>query len=123
MAVSVSFEAGNLVVMRSSGELKREEVDAAKRQVYHHIMANGPVYCLFLIDEKFKGLHALASWEDIEEDAVIQPNVKRLALVGDLRWRDQALIFLMTAVASFQIEYFKPDQEEFARVWLMEPAA
>ena len=119
MTVSVSFEEGNLVVIRSSGELKRDEVDQTKRQIYNYILANGEIYMLILIDEAFKSFEAFASWEDIEEDAVIQPNVKRLALVGDLRWRDQALLFLITAVASFQIEYFKPEQEEFARVWLL----
>lgn len=119
MTVSVSFEEGNLVVIRGSGELKRDEVDQTKRQIYSYILANGEIYMLILIDEAFKSFEAFASWEDIEEDAVIQPNVKRLALVGDLRWRDQALLFLITAVASFQIEYFKPEQEEFARVWLL----
>lgn len=122
MTVSVSFEEGNLVVIRGSGELKRDEVDQTKRQIYSYILANGPIYMLILIDEAFKSFEAFASWEDIEEDAVIQPNVKRLALVGDLRWRDQALLFLITAVASFQIEYFKPEQEEFARVWLLASA-
>lgn len=119
MTVSISFEEGNLVVIRGSGELKRDEVDQTKRQIYNYILANGEIYMLILIDEAFKSFEAFASWEDIEEDAVIQPNVKRLALVGDLRWRDQALLFLITAVASFQIEYFKPEQEEFARVWLL----
>lgn len=122
MTVSISFEEGNLVVIRGSGELKRDEVDQTKRQIYNYILANGPIYMLILIDEAFKSFEAFASWEDIEEDAVIQPNVKRLALVGDLRWRDQALLFLITAVASFQIEYFKPEQEEFARVWLLASA-
>jgi SpoIIAA-like len=121
MTVSVSFEEGNLVVIRGHGELKRDEVDQSKRQIYNYILTNGPIYMLILIDEAFKSFEAFASWEDIEEDAVIQPNVKRLALVGDLRWRDQALLFLITAVASFQIEYFKPEQEEFARVWLLAP--
>ena len=122
MTVSVSFEEGNLVVIRGSGELKRDEVDQTKRQIYNYILANGQIYMLILIDEAFKSFEAFASWEDIEEDAVIQPNVKRLTLVGDLRWRDQALLFLITAVASFQIEYFKPEQEEFARVWLLASA-
>ena len=51
-------------------------------------------------------------------DAVIQPNIIRKALVGDMRWRDKAMLFFITAVASFQIEYFRPEQEDFARAWL-----
>ena len=119
MTVSVSFEEGNLVVIRGSGVLKRAEVDSAKRKIYEHILVHGKIYALMLIEKGFINLEALVSWEDIEEDAVIQPNVARLALVGDWRWRDQALIFVMTAVASFQVEYFKPEQEDFARAWLL----
>jgi hypothetical protein len=51
-------------------------------------------------------------------DAYLQQNVRRLALVGDLRWRDTVLLFFLSAVAKFQIEYFKPEQEDFARAWL-----
>ncbi len=119
MTVSVSFEDGNLVVVRGSGEFKRVEMDSAKRQLHDYILAHGRIYLLILIEEGFSHFEALVSWEDIDEDAVIQPNVARLALVGDWRWRDQALLFVMTAVASFQVEYFKPEQEDFARAWLM----
>ncbi len=118
MAISVTFEEGNLAVIRSSGVLTRPEVDQAKRQVYGHIVAHGKVLVLILIDEGFINLEAFAQWDDIEVDAVIQPNIIRMALVGDMRWRDKAMLFFITAVASFQIEYFKPEQEDFARAWL-----
>jgi hypothetical protein len=119
MTVNVVFEASNLVVIRGSGVLKRSEVDQAKRQIYGHILVHGKVHMLILLEPDFTSYEALVSWEDIEEDAVIQPNVVRIALVGDWRWREQALLFVMTAVAKFQIDYFKTEQEELARAWLM----
>ncbi|MBC7609193.1 MAG: STAS/SEC14 domain-containing protein [Polaromonas sp.] len=119
MTISVSFEEKNLVVMRGSDELKRLEADQAKRQICSHILENGKIFVLVFIEPGFTNLEAFASWDDIEEDTVIQKNVIRLAVVGDLRWRDTALLFFITAVASFQIEYFKADQEDFARSWLV----
>jgi|688.fasta_scaffold1277792_2 hypothetical protein len=111
MTVRVSFEPGNLAVVRSSGVIKRNEVDIAKHLIHDHIVAHGKVCALMVIEDGFLSFEPQATWEDIEVDAVIQPNIIRLALVGDLRWRDQAVLFFMTAVASFQIEYFRACQK------------
>lgn len=119
MALSVEFEEPDVAVMRVSGELQRLEVDAVKRKIYRQIMAQGKFRLLALIEPGFTQLQALATWEDIPEDKVIQQNVIRIALVGDLRWRDQAILFFLTSVASFQIEYFKAEQVDFARAWLL----
>ena len=120
MTMNISFEEKNLAVIRCSGELKSAEVNHTKRLLHAHMEVHGKVYILILIEKGFTGYEALVGWEDIEEDAFIQPNVARLALVGDWRWRDQALIAVMTAVASFQIEYFKPQQVDLARAWLID---
>ena len=42
-----------------------------------------------------------------------------MAIVSDLRWRDSALLFFLNSMVPFQMEYFKSDQEEFARAWLV----
>ncbi len=119
MPISIEFEAGNLIVLRSQGVLYRQEVDAIKRQMHGHMLAQGKMHLLMMIDNTFDDLEAFASWEDIEEDAFIQQHVLRLALVGDLRWRDRALLFFLNAVGRFQIDYFKPEHEPLARAWLL----
>jgi SpoIIAA-like len=119
MSLNLVLEAPDLAVIRASETLLRAEVDAMKKRVAAHILANGKVHLLFIIDPGFSNLEAFASWDDIEADKIIQPNVIRVAIVGDLRWRDKALVFFITAVASFQIEYFPAEQEEFARAWLL----
>lgn len=120
MTLSVSFEDKQLTVIRTHGVLLRAEVDAAKRQVHDHMQVHGKQLVLVLIEEGFANLEAFVSWDDIDVDHYIQQHVIRLALVGDLRWRDSAPLFFMNAVSKFQIEYFKPGQEEFARAWLAE---
>ena len=75
--------------------------------------------CNGIIDDGFADLEAFATWEDIEEDAFIQQQVIRLAIVGDLRWRDKAVLFFLNAVGRFQIDYFKPEHEPLARAWLL----
>jgi hypothetical protein len=119
MTLSVTFEPGQVVVMRARGILLRAEVDAAKRKVHDHMQTHGRQHALVLIEDGFTNLEAFASWEDIDVDHYIQQHVIRLAVVGDLRWRDTAVLFFMNAVSQFQIEYFKAGQEEFARAWLI----
>ncbi|MFY8044037.1 MAG: STAS/SEC14 domain-containing protein [Rhodoferax sp.] len=119
MTIEVAFESPDLLVLRAHGVLLREEVDAAKRQVHAFMQQHGRMHLLMVIDDGFADLEAFASWEDIEEDAFIQQHVIRLAIVGDLRWRDKAVLFFLNAVGRFQIHYFKPEHDFLAREWLL----
>ncbi len=119
MTVSVYIEAADLLVVRASGVLMRAEVDEAKHKVFAHIMENGKAQVLIMIEHGFSNLQAFVNWDDIAIDKYIQQNIVRMAIVGDLRWRDSALLFFLNSVVPFQMEYFKADQEEFARAWLM----
>jgi len=118
MALSIEFEANNLFVIRSSGVLERDEVDAIKRHVVNFIKRHGRATGLIIIEDGFQSLSAFASWDDDEDDEFIQQHVDRLAIVGDLRWRDSALLFFLNGFVPFSIEYFKSGQETFARAWL-----
>jgi hypothetical protein len=119
MPIQLQFETADLAVVHVSGVLQRPEVDDAKRQVFAHMMEHGSMHVLIKIDPGFGNLQAFAKWDDIEEDRFIQQHVIRVALVGDLRWRDSALLFLLGGLVPFQIEYFNADQEHFARAWLL----
>lgn len=121
MTVDVTFERDDLTVVRARGELRRDEVDRAKHQVHDHMQVHGRQHVLILIEPGFTNLQAFVSWDDIEVDRYIQPRVIRMALVGDLRWREAALMFVITAVSPFKIEYFPFEQEVLAREWLLAP--
>jgi len=118
MALSIEFEANNLFVIRSTGVLERGEADAIKKQVVSFIKRHGRATGLIIIDEAFQSLSAFASWDDDEDDEFIQKHIDRLAIVGDLRWRDSAMLFFLNGFVPFSIEYFKAGQETFARAWL-----
>lgn len=119
MPLSIEFETTQLVVIRSVGVLKREEVDSAKREVFRQMQKHGKQHVLIMIERDFSDLEPNASWEDIEEDAYIQRHIIRLAVVGDLRWRDRAVLFFLNAVGGFPIDFFKPEHEALARAWLL----
>ena len=101
-----------------SGVLHSQDVDAAKREVFAHLMSAGASPVLMHVREGFAGLQALAQWDDIPEDKFIQQHITRLAFVGDLRWRDSALLFFFHGMVPFTMEYFPEKQYELALAWL-----
>jgi hypothetical protein len=118
MAIRFVAEENNLAVIRASEVLTRAESDETKRHVVAMIERQGKVNVLIIIEEGFANLEAFANWDDDHHDEFIQRNVKRMAIVGDLKWRDSALLFFLSGLLPFTIEYFKSDQEAFARAWL-----
>lgn len=121
MPISVVVEPSGLIVAHLSGELQREEVDAAKREVFAHLMTTGSAPLLMHVQEGFAGLQTLVQWDDIPEDKFIQQHVTRLAFVGDLRWRDTALLFFFHGLVPFQMDYFPQAQYDLAVAWLTAP--
>jgi hypothetical protein len=120
MAIELEYEDANLVIIRGSGVVKRAEADEIKRQVVALIHRYGNINVLIMIEEGFSNLEAFVDWSDDHDDEFIQKHVNRMAIVGDLKWRDSALLFFLKGYLPFSIEYFKAGQEEFARAWLIQ---
>lgn len=118
MALKLEFEEGNLVHLRASEVLTRAESDEVKRQIVAFIKRHGNIKVLILIEKGFTNLEEFANWDDDHDDEFIQRHVSRMAVVGDLRWRDSALLFFLHGLLPFSIEYFKAGQEDLARAWL-----
>ncbi|GAB6139461.1 hypothetical protein JCM14076_01900 [Methylosoma difficile] len=118
MALTIQFEENNLFVVRSSGVLDRPDADAIKKEVVSFMKRHGRAIGLIIIEDGFLNVSKFASWDDDEDDEYIQKHLDRLAIVGDLRWRDSALLFFLNGFVPFSIEFFKTDQEAFARAWL-----
>jgi hypothetical protein len=120
MDIVFTAEPNNLAVIRASGILTRAKSDAIKRQVIDFIIKNGcsKIKILIIIEEDFSNLEAFANWEDDHDDEFIQQHILRMAIVGHLKWRDSALMFFLAGLLPFTIEFFKTEQEVFARSWL-----
>jgi hypothetical protein len=121
MTLTVEFEpTPPLIVIRAHGILLRAESDAAKHQVHSLMEQHGVPPVLIVVEEGFSNIEAFVSWEDIDVDLYLQAHVRRLAVVGDLRWRDTAILFLASAITKFSMDYFPLAQEPLARAWLQD---
>ncbi len=120
MAIKFEFEDNGLIMVRGSGVLTREAFDDAKKQVIAHIKQCGRVYILIRIEEDFTNLEASATWRDDQDDEFIQRYVSRLAIVGEAKWSEDALLFFLSGLLPFPIKYFKFSEEELAKAWLID---
>ncbi|QDL52984.1 STAS/SEC14 domain-containing protein [Rhodoferax aquaticus] len=120
MTIHIAYELPTLIVATVTDVLMREELDDAKRQIHDHLQAHGPCRLLVFFAQGFINLQALATWDDIDVDPYLQRNTTRMALVGDMRWRDSALLFFFNSMVPFQMEYFPPEQYELAKAWLID---
>jgi hypothetical protein len=118
MSITVEFSASNRVNVRVTGMMLRADVDAAKHQVHDLMQAHGKCLIMIYLEDGLLGMQALVSWDDIDVDHFIKQHIVRMAVVGDLRWRDSALLYLFNSMVPFQIEYFPAAQQELADAWL-----
>lgn len=118
MTIHVAFTPPNRVDVRVDGLMLRAEVDAAKHQIHDLMQAHGKCLIMIRLETGLQGMQALVSWDDIDVDHAIKQHIIRLAVVGDLRWRDSALLYLFNSMVPFQIEYFPAAHEALADAWL-----
>ena len=113
MPITFESEDGDVAVFRVSGRLKEAELDRAQHQCEAMIKKVGDIKFLVLI-EHFAGWDKAEGWEDMSFADRNDPYIKKMAIVGDAKWRDLAFMFTVRPVP---IEYFEPDQEATAREW------
>jgi SpoIIAA-like len=108
---------GDVAVFRVSGKLAKAELDRAQRKCEELIKSIGAIKILVLT-ENFAGWGSGKGWEDTSFSDRNDPYIKKMAIVGDAKWRDLVHAFTLKGLRPVSIEYFEPQQETAARQWL-----
>jgi hypothetical protein len=116
MAEFVESKDG-VVTVTLEGTLTQAALVRAQRAVGEIIRAEGKVRIL-VIARKFEGWERRGTWDDLSFQEEFDPSVEKMAIVGDKRWEDLALMFAAKDFRGFPIEYFGTDEIEKARSWL-----
>ena len=117
MAAQIIGREGAVVTVRISGQLTQAELSAAQEQVARIIAADGSVRILILVED-FTGWERDAAWTDFSFQESQDARIERMAIVGEERWRDLALLFASKGLRPFPIEYFTLARLAQARAWL-----
>lgn len=117
MPIRWEHESARMVVIHVSGKLTLSEMQKSQAAVAPIFQAQGNMRLLLLL-ENFEGWQAGDGWEDTSFSDANDEYLSRYAIVGDEKWRDQALMFALDGLRPVEIQYFSSGQEAAARKWL-----
>ena len=118
MPLTGKLENNNLVVIEVTGQLGKSEFDQMQAVLASNMqkVAGQTKVLIFLKD--FTGWEAGKDWNDTSFSDENDVYLKKMAIVGDEKWRDLVTLFTLKGLRPVPIEYFGPAEEEKARQWL-----
>jgi|GEM_PF-851847 len=121
MSMIIDLNHHPFLEVRVSGSVNRVEADDIKHQLVAHAKAYGEFKVFVYLEEGFEQIDPHSDWSDDNQDEVIQDHVQQLAIVGDEKWRDSAMIFFLGGLLSFPIKFFNHAEQTLAWAWLGDP--
>jgi hypothetical protein len=118
MSIALDFTNPKIVVARVSETLHHDDANEQKKAVVEHIAKNGTFKILVILEDSFTSIDPDGDWFDNSDDEIIQENVEQIAVIGDEKWQDNAVLFFLSGALPIPIKFFKNDQQDFARAWL-----
>jgi hypothetical protein len=113
-----NFENG-FITVKVSDKLTQPEFAAVQHAASGMVRQHGNIRILVLM-ENFQGWERGGDWEDLSFLEANDQYMEKMAIVGEKKWEDLALIFTGQGFRKCLIEYFQPDEVAKARAWLME---
>lgn len=107
---------GQVLVVRASGTLTREDYDRFLPEIERLVRLHGKVRILFDMHD-FHGWTAGALWQDIKFDLQHFRDIERLALVGEKAWEHGMAVFCRPFTTA-KIRYFDRSEAEQAAAWI-----
>jgi hypothetical protein len=117
MSAQVSDVKDGILTMTVSGTLTQSDLAQVQKTAADIIRAQGKVRILVLAGD-FAGWERGGKWNDFSFQEAFDPQIEKMAIVGDPRWGDLALIFVAKGLRSFPIEYFATQDQGKALAWL-----
>ena len=109
------------ITLRISGVLTRAEMSAAQRTVGELLDRQGKSRFLIIVQE-FQGTAKSGDWGDVSFQAKYDKWIEKIAIVGDQKWEELAMMFVGKGVRPIPIEYFTAAELPKARLWLSGPS-
>ena len=117
MPMSLHHERDNTYRVEMSGVLKHSDFDRVQALLVAEMDRIGSTRLLFILKE-FEGWETNPSWGDLTFYMKHGHSIERIAIVGDDRWRGEALMFASADLRRAPVEYFSETALAEARAWL-----
>jgi len=117
MAFSLIESSDDFLHVRVSGVMTLAD-QAALQDAARILIARGLKPRVLAILAGFGGWAKGQDWGDVTFLSEHGDDIARMAIVGEERWRDDALMFVAKGLRATSIEYFTPENLEGAKAWL-----
>jgi hypothetical protein len=117
MPVAMRHEHGNIYGLAVRGILRKADFERCEQMLAAEIERIGPVRLLVVLDG-FAGWESPANWNDLTFYVKHGDSIERIAIVGDERWRSEALMFASADLRKGPVEFFTTAAVADARAWL-----
>jgi hypothetical protein len=117
MTINVRHEDGNVYRLDIRGTLHSRDFRECQDALAAEMGRVGTVRLLILLDG-FDGWAPGDDWRDLSFYAQRGDAIDRIAIVGEERWRSEALMFAGTDLRKAPVEFFSNGRLAAARDWL-----
>lgn len=117
MPIELKIENDQMALLYVSGELGKKEFYQIQSELESIIHKLGHIKILAIL-KNFTGWESVDGWEDTSFSDRNDESIKKMAIVGDEKWRDFATVFTLKGLRPVPIEYFESSKESQARQWL-----
>lgn len=119
MSASIVNTADGIITVKISGKLKRPELTAMEKTAVEIFRQQGKMRILILAED-FQGWERGGDWGDLSFMRENDQHMEKIAIVGEGKWKDLALIFTGKNYRECPVEYFLPEEVGQAQAWLTE---
>ena len=118
MPVTVQHQRDNIYRLDISGVLTKSDLDRTQDLLVGEMRKTERVKLLFVLSD-FQGWEPTGNWNDLSFYLTHGDNIERIAIVGDERWRSEALMFAAADLRRAPVEFFASDHAlAEAQKWL-----
>lgn len=117
MSAEIQDATGGILTVRITGKLSQPELRAVQKSAAEILQRQGRMRILVLA-EGFQGWERGGDWGDLSFQVGSDPFIERMAIVGEKKWEDLAVLFAAKGLRQFPVEYFPPAELAQARAWL-----
>ena len=116
MSAEIIDYSNGVLTARISGLLKHEELAAVQKRAGEMIREHGPISLLTVLED-FLGVAKDGDWGDISFQMEFDDHIRKIGVVGDLKWKETTEVFTGKGVRRVPIEYFESADLEKAKTW------
>lgn len=118
MGATIERDNSGIWVVKVSGALRKEELDAVQAAGLKGMVTDEDARVLVIVEDDFRGWVGSEEWNDMTFFVRHGGRIEKIAIVGNPKWEERMLMFAGAGFRRAPVRYFTQEQLAEARAWL-----